>query len=139
MTKSLPMPNVHFHVLVPGGAFDGAEGFEHLPPPHDAAVQGVLETLLRRLTALLEGRGLFELEALPEDAPDALRLERAADLALSATTGERHRQPANAARAVGPCTIPAKGRRWRYGICTSSTSIWNPVVDASGASSNRMK
>jgi leucyl-tRNA synthetase len=52
--------------------FDDSGTLLPLPPPDDAEVQSILETFLHRLRALLEARGLFELETLPRDARDAL-------------------------------------------------------------------
>ncbi|MGA9521293.1 MAG: hypothetical protein WBV82_07505 [Myxococcaceae bacterium] len=43
-----------------------------LPPPEDADVEALLHTFLRRLVPLPERHGLHELEALPENAFDAL-------------------------------------------------------------------
>ena len=54
--------NIHFHTLVPDGAFyrndEGNIEFQRLPPPSDSEVLGLTEQIARRITCLLERRGL---------------------------------------------------------------------------------
>jgi hypothetical protein len=70
--------NVHFHVLVPDGAFTQAEAgapveFVELPPPSDEDVAELLSCVVRRVLRMLARRGRLEENDVPMDALETLK------------------------------------------------------------------